>query len=212
MTGTRSSSATCSPAKYGWIEKFNHEYALREPTPNSRTLEIGPGNGAHLTFENLDDHEEYVALELRDSLAEQISDRHSNVRVLVGDCQEPFDLPADHFDRVLAIHVLEHLDNLPATLHEIARVIKPDGRLSVVIPCEGGRVYGLGRRVTVQRQFEKRYGIPYDPMIRYEHINEAREVLEELEPLFRIEHRSFFPARVPTVDLNVVLGLTLRPR
>jgi SAM-dependent methyltransferase len=200
------------PGRYGWIERFNHEYALRSAKPNARTLELGPGNGSHLKLEDLDAHEEYVGLELRASLAEQISDHHPNLRVVVGDCQEPFDLPSDHFDRVLAIHVFEHLDNLPATLGEVDRVLRPGGRLSVVVPCEGGRVYGLGRRLTVQRQFEKRYGVPYDDVIRSEHINTAREILEELDSRFQIEEQTYFPARVPSLELNVVLGLTLTPR
>jgi SAM-dependent methyltransferase len=200
------------PGKYGWIERFNHEYALRSARPNGRTLELGPGNGSHLLLEDLDAHEEYVGLELRESLAEQISNHHPNLRVVVGDCQEPFDLPSDHFDRVLAIHVFEHLDNLPATLREVDRVLKPDGHLSVVIPCEGGRMYGLGRRLTVQRQFEKRYHVPYADVIRAEHINTAREILDELEPRFRVDEQTFFPARVPSVDLNVVMGVTLTPR
>ena len=108
-----------------------------------------------------------------------------------------------------AIHVLEHLYNLPAALDEIARVLKPGGIFCVVIPCEGGRLYSLGRRFTTKRIFEKRYKTPYEWMIRQEHCNTAREVLVELERYFRVRTRRFFPLRVPAVDLNLVIGLEL---
>jgi len=201
--------ANVLPDSFGWIERFNHTYALRSSLEGSRTLEVGPGNGSHLSYEDLPRQEEYVALELRESLSSTITDQYPNVRIVVGDCQATLDFPDETFDRVLAIHVLEHLDNLPAALREIARVMKPTARFSVVIPAEGGLGYGLGRRLTVQRQFERRYDMPYEWIIRYEHINRAREVMAELQRTFRIEQRSFFPLRVPLVDLNLVIGLTL---
>ena len=115
----------------------------------------------------------------------------------------------DSFDRVLAIHVLEHLYNLPAALEKIARVLRPGGVFCVVIPCEGGRLYSLGRRFTTKRMFEKRYKTPYEWMIRQEHCNTAREVLAELDRHFQLRTRRFFPLRVPAVDLNLVIGLEL---
>jgi SAM-dependent methyltransferase len=199
------------PDNFGWIERFNDRYALRSAAGACRTLEIGPGNGSHLKVEDLSAHEEYVALELRPFLSQQI-DQHPNLKVVVGDCQDHLPYEDGAFDRVLAIHVLEHLDNLPAALQEVARVLKPTGRFSVVIPAEGGTAYALGRKATVQRRFEKRYNIPYREVIRYEHINTAREVLSELRRVFRVEHRTFFPTRLPSVDLNVTIGLTLSPR
>ena len=78
-----------------------------------------------------------------------------------------------------------------------------------MIPCEGGRLYSLGRRFTTKRMFEKRYKTPYEWMIRQEHCNTAREVLAELDRHFRVRTRRFFPLRVPAVDLNLVIGLEL---
>jgi hypothetical protein len=37
-------------------------------------------------------------------------------------------------------------------------------------------------------------------------------VIAELDRHFVREHRTFFPLRVPLVDANVVIGLTLRLR
>jgi hypothetical protein len=46
-------------------------------------------------------------------------------------------------------------------------------------------------------------------MIRQEHCNTAREILAELDRHFRVHTRSFFPLQVPSVDLNLVIGLEL---
>jgi SAM-dependent methyltransferase len=166
-------------------------------------LEIGAGTGTHVQFEPTGD---YVALEASDQLAAQIPKR-DGLSVVIADCEKRLPWDDDSFDRVLAIHVLEHLYNLPAALQEIARVLRPSGILCVVIPCEGGRLYSVGRRFTTKRMFEKRYRTPYEWMIRQEHCNTAREVLAELDRYFRVRTRRFFPLRVPAVDLNLVIGL-----
>jgi hypothetical protein len=41
-------------------------------------------------------------------------------------------------DRITVIYPLEHLQNLPAAVSEIDRLIEKDsGELAMVIPCEG---------------------------------------------------------------------------
>jgi SAM-dependent methyltransferase len=126
------------------------------------------------------------------------------------DCQESLPYASDHFDRVLAIHVLEHLPRLPSALAEIHRVLRADGELVVVIPCDPGVLYRVARWLSAERLFRKRYGQPYRWFIDREHINTPHEILEELGRLFTIEHRRFFPLRVPVIDLNLCLGLVLR--
>jgi SAM-dependent methyltransferase len=198
------------PNRFDHIVNFNNTYALRTAGHGTRTLEIGAGKGEYLRHEDTAG-KEYYALELRQELAANIEREFPNVHTLVGDCQKRIDVPDAFFDRVIAIHVLEHLNNLPATLDEVRRVIKPDGLFSIVIPCEGGALYHLGRQFTSKRIFEKRYSIGYEWMIHYEHINTAREVIDEVKSRFRLIDREFFPMRVPVVNLNVVLGMTVTP-
>jgi hypothetical protein len=82
----------------------------------------------------------------------------------------------------------------------------------VVIPCEGGLAYGLARRISAQRIFEKRYGQSYDWFIQREHINRPHEVMAELDTHFETVHRAWFPLGMPSVTLNLCIGITLRPR
>ena len=196
------------PKKYGLLERFNHRYPLRTARAGAKTLEIGAGIGGQLAFERLED-QQYAVLELRKDLAQQMQTAHPSVQVVVGDCQVEIPFEDHSFDRVLAIHVLEHMPNLPAALDEIQRILRPGGEISVVIPCEGGWAYTLARNISARRIFEKRYKQSYDWFVACEHVNRPAEIIDELMRRFRLTHRSFFPAIVPSVNLNLVIGLTL---
>jgi len=204
------------PKKYGLVDDFNHDYAVKHAPPEFRTtLEIGAGLGEHLAYEKLTEEQErnYVALEMRPNMAERIRERFPRIQTCVGDCQAELQFPAGHFDRILAIHVLEHLPNLPAAVREMRRLCHPArGIFSVVIPCEGGLAYTLARRISAQRIFEKRYGQSYAWFIQREHINRPAEILRELSRFFDVVHRSFFPLGVPLVFCNLCIGLTLKPK
>jgi len=199
------------PRRYGFIERFNHGFPVRNARPGGRVLEIGAGLGEHIAYENLSGTE-YYALELRPEMAEVIKKRFPNARTVIGDCQKRLDFPDNYFDRVLAIHVLEHLPDLPSTVKEVRRLLKPGGQFQVVIPCEGGLAYSLARRISARRIFEKRYKMSYDWCIGSEHINVPQEIFEELGPYFEIEKKSFFPLKVPFVFCNLVIGLNLKPK
>ena len=121
-------------SRFGWVSRFDHTFPTRSASSALRTLEIGAGTGTHVPFESTG---EYVALEASGDLAAQIP-RRDGLSVVVADCEKRLPWDDDSFDRVLAIHVLEHLYNLPAALEEVARVLRPDGVFCVVIPCEGG--------------------------------------------------------------------------
>ena len=204
------------PRRFGLVERFNHGYPMvYAPDGFCRTLEIGAGLGEHLEYERLTPEQEasYYALELRANMASRLRERFPRIQILVGDCQERLEFPDGFFDRILAIHVLEHLPNLPAALREMYRLCdKQKGVFTVVIPCEGSLAYGLARRISAQRIFERRYGQPYDWFIRREHINRPAEILAELGLYFQIEHRAYFPLRVPFLSCNLCIGLTLLPR
>ncbi len=197
--------------QFGPIVRFNHTYAARTAAPGTRTLEIGAGTGEHLLYEKYDG-QEYYALELRDELAQGLQTRFPDVKVIVGDCQKTIPVPDQFFDRVLAIHVLEHLADLPSTLSEVRRVLRPQGQFSVLIPCEGGLGYQLGRQFSSKRIFEKRYQTSYEWMISWDHLNQAGEVMRELDRHFVISHRTYYPLRAPSVHLNLVVILTLVAR
>ena len=197
--------------RYSFVDRFGHEYAARTFEKGCKTLDIGAGNGAHLKYENLD-AQEYTALEYSRELIQDINRLYPKVKTVIGDCQKPMDFQKDYFDRVLAIHVLEHLDNLPVTLGEVHRILRPGGKFSVIIPCEGGMLYSIGRKFSSEKMFKARYHQSYDWLIKYDHVNTAREVIAELKHLFNVDSSQHFPFFVPSVDMELVIGLTCTPR
>lgn len=153
---------TVLPRRYGAIERFNHTYPLRSLPERSdcRTLELGAGIGGHLAFEPLA-RQEYHCIELRDAMAAVIRETYPSVTTVVGDCQQRIPYDDGYFDRVVVIYVLEHLPNLPAAVAEVARVLKPGGAFSVVLPCDPGIAYEIARKISAERLFKARYRMPY---------------------------------------------------
>lgn len=198
------------PEKFGVVERFNHTYPLRH-IPQSKTfktLEIGAGLGAHIAFEDLS-LQEYHCIELRQNMADGILAKFPQVTVVVGDCQKDIPYADNTFDRVVVVHVLEHLPDLPGCVAEMRRVLKPGGLLSVVLPCDPGLAYALARKLSAERLFKKWYGLPYGWLIRREHINGPGEILSLLTEQFEPIDTAYFPLTVPVVAANLCIGITL---
>jgi SAM-dependent methyltransferase len=200
------------PTKYGLIERFNHGFVSQLPVEaGSRTLEIGAGLGAHSKFEDLQ-RQEYYCLEYRKEFCRELATLFPPDRVLCGDIEQRQPFTDAFFDRIVIIHVLEHLRNLPLALAEIRRLLKPSGVLDVVLPCEGGLAYSLARKISAERVFRKNFHMDYTPIIRNEHVSTYVEIMTEVDRLFVPQARSFFPLRVPISTINLCVALRLTPR
>ena len=193
---------------YGVIENFNHGYPaktnpFKTSTQKIKTLEIGAGLGEHIAYEDLS-NQDYSCLELRENMADVIKSKYPNINTIIGDVQKRTEFEDETFDRIIAIHVLEHLPNLPAALDEIYRILKNDGVFQVVIPCEGGLGYGFARWISSRRLFNKKFGnrgVSYLWLMKKtEHVNNASEILYELRRKFKSSTpppKSIFPYVFP---------------
>jgi SAM-dependent methyltransferase len=205
------------PQRFGVVEKFNHSFPVRHSQPGFRTtLELGAGLGEHLHYERLSEEQErnYYCNEFRENMAAEIRRRFPRVNTAVGDCQERLDFQDGFFDRVIAVHVLEHLPRLPDAIREAHRLVnKSTGRFLVVIPTEGSPAYTLARKLSAERVWKRHFKAPYAEFYKREHINLPHELFEELDRWFTVERRAFFPLPfLPLVFCNLCIGLVLRPR
>jgi SAM-dependent methyltransferase len=201
------------PLRFGAVEGFNHNYPLRflPQQARFRTLELGAGIGAHIGYEDLS-RQDYHCIELRQNMADEIVRRFPAITATVADCQQRTPYDNASFDRVVVVHVLEHLPDLPACLDEVNRLLKPGGLFSVVLPCDPGMAYGLARKISAERIFKKRYNMPYGWFIGREHINSPDEILTLMTERFDEVDRTYFPLRVPVTTFNLCIGTTMKKR
>jgi SAM-dependent methyltransferase len=204
------------PKKFGVINRFNHTYVVKHSLPDFKcTLEIGGGDGEHLNYESLNNEQKknYTAIDIRQNMVTAFKENQPGVNCIVGDIQSRTPMNTDSFDRVIAIHVLEHLPDLPSAIAEIYRLIDKDkGQLSVVIPCEGSLAYWAARKISAERIFKKRYHMSYGWFISREHINKPKEIIEELSKRFCVTSTTYFPIPIKVKALNLCIGLTLEPK
>ncbi len=146
-------------------------------------------------------------------MAKKISIKYPAVNVVIGDAQNlPF--KSDYFDRVLAIHVLEHLPDLPSAIQEVNRVMKKNvnAQFCALIPVEGSFAYSFARNISARRIFEKRFKQSYDWVIKSEHINLPDEIFIELKKFFNFRKVKYFPFNVPFKAINLCIGLIMLPK
>jgi hypothetical protein len=56
-------------------------------------------------------------------------------------------------------------------------MLREDGQLRAGIPSEGGFLWGASWRCTTGILYRLRTGLPYAPLMRSEHINDAEEIV-----------------------------------
>jgi len=196
--------------QWSMLDRFNSTYLVRNMhiADGMRTLELGAGNGDHLEYEDLD-RQEYWVNDRRASQIDLIQSRFPNVKAIHSDCQEGFDVPDSHFDRIIANNVLEHLTNLPKAIQQFDRLLSDKGQLGIIIPCDPGFAYRFGKFFTTERAFKKRYKQSYTWFTDSEHINAPEEVMHVLLKRFKIVHRQYFPFIVPIKHINLMFGMVL---
>lgn len=169
----------------------------------SNVLEIGAGTLAHLPFVR-HRFDRYIASDFDQAVLDFLSDKElpRGVELLK---LEAGALPFDNntFERLIASHVLEHLPFPRLVIQEWVRVLKPGGVLSLILPCDPGWAWRLGRYLGPRRQ-AKRSGLPYDYYMACEHINSIFNLNQILKYHFPNRQVVWWPLRLPLPDLNLI--------
>ena len=110
--------------------------------------------------------------------------------------------PDHSFDRLIATHVLEHLPNPVNVLREWNRVVRENGIISIVLPCDPGMLWRIGRHLGPRRNARK-LGIAYDYLQAAEHINSIFYLVVFIRYHFDLATEFWYPTRIPAPDLNL---------
>jgi hypothetical protein len=170
-------------------ERWMHRKVAEDVTgpPAKATLELGAGNLNQLPYEP--HSQPYDIVEPFRELYESSPSR-ARVRNIYEDISE---IPSEHrYDRVTSIAVLEHICNLPELVARAALLLADGGSFRAGIPSEGTILWRLGWQMTTGPAFRARHNLDYKVLMRYEHVNTAREIEEVLRYFFAETRTSVF--------------------
>lgn len=173
-------------------------------TKFSEVLEVGAGTGVHLAHIK-HQFDRYVMTDLNAPFLDAATLKkhpHGDKVVAMSQDATKLDFESSSFDRVIAAHVLEHLPKPHEVLREWIRVLRPGGTLSLVLPCDPGFAWRLGRSVGARGKFTKA-GIDYDYWMAREHINAINNLVAFVRFYFRSRVESWRPLLVPSMDINL---------
>jgi ubiquinone/menaquinone biosynthesis C-methylase UbiE len=199
----------CERTLAGFFLHRSHELlenTLPKGGPYNRILEVGAGTGHHLSYVK-PDFQQYVMTDGNDTMLEIASRKFSDqllLKKLVLEKQNAIALsyPDNSFDRLIATHVLEHLPNPVNALKEWNRVVRPNGIISLVLPCDPGMLWRLGRHFGPRRNAKKQ-GIVYDYLQAVEHVNSIFNLVVFIQYHFETVFELWYPTRLPIPDMNL---------
>jgi 2-polyprenyl-3-methyl-5-hydroxy-6-metoxy-1,4-benzoquinol methylase len=118
--------------KHSALPEEHHRWYLPLIEPGSNVLDLGADRGGH-ALPLAEKGCTITCLEVSETaIAEAV--KHPNIQFVRADLEKPLALDAESFDAVLALDVLEHLNNRDRFLLEIARVVKSGGKVLLAAP------------------------------------------------------------------------------
>ncbi|MFR5799955.1 MULTISPECIES: class I SAM-dependent methyltransferase [Bacillota] len=165
------------------LEHWLHKQVANSSDKNKKTLEIGAGTLNQLDFER---PQVYDIVEPYKKLYENSSNL-KYVRNVYSDISEVTD---KKYDRIISVACFEHVENLPDVVQASTELLAPGGKLCVSIPNEGRFLWKFAYTMTTGREFKKLFGLEYETLMRYEHINTADEIEQILKYYYSNVKRS----------------------
>jgi hypothetical protein len=151
-----------------------------------KTLEIGAGNLNHLEYEP--SSKQYDIVEPFDDLYANSPHRSRIDKIY----QNVHEITNSRYDRIVSIATFEHICDLPSVIGKSGLLLEPQGRLRVAIPSEGTLLWALGWKLTTGIEFRLRHHLDYGVLMRYEHVNSAKDVANTLRYFFNSVRQSVF--------------------
>jgi SAM-dependent methyltransferase len=191
-----------------WFLRRSHRWCEQAFLPSQRfddVVEVGAGTGVHIDFVR-HAYRRYFITDLNTSMLERAGPqrraRQGGQVVVRAEDATRLGFEDASVDRLIAAHVLEHLPRPDRVLNEWARVVRPGGVISIVLPCDPGIAWRLGRSLGPRRRFQA-LGIDYDYWMAREHINPIGNLVNFIRYYFPRLREQWLPLRVPSIDANL---------
>lgn len=185
---------------------FLLEKTLPVKENSERLLEVGAGSGHHFPYVK----QSFKKYTMTDGSTEMLSlasekfagEISSGLIEIEQQDATKLSYSDSSFDRLIATHVLEHLINPVSVLREWNRVVKPGGLISIVLPCDPGMLWRMGRHLGPRRNARK-LGLEYDYLQAAEHVNSIFNLVVFIRHHFESLSELWYPAKIPLPDLNL---------
>ena len=195
-----------------YCQNWGHIVTEKMLGDGTLTLDLGCGAFDHMPF--ADSKKKYTCLDLDKEVLEIGKEKYPDVEAVCASAEKlPFE--DNYFDNVVSVFSLEHIKGLDACVAELARVLKPQGCLSMALPTEGF-IFRMGRRFTSARYAKKYLGIKsvreYEEIVAQNHVNSLEKILSALSGHFLIERKVWFPFGIfGGKNLNINLAVKAKP-
>ncbi len=162
------------------VESWMHKQVAKDLDGRPKmTLEIGAG-----TLNQLKHEPECGPYDIVEPFKElysgsQLLRRLRNIYADISEVPE-----SARYDRITSVATFEHVCNLPEVVAKCGLLLNRDGSLRVSIPSEGTPLWTLGWKATTGLEFRIKHGLDYGLLMRYEHVNTAREIEQVLRFFF----------------------------
>ncbi len=199
----------------GSVLTRTHDLIERDLDPDqhiSQVLEVGAGTGVHLAFVR-HEFDRYVMTDHSATTLERAEIPAALRPKVEFDTVDAAKLhyPDDSFDRVIATHVLEHMQNPHAVIREWCRVLRPGGVLSLILPCDPGLAWRIGRYFGPRKKATGS-GIDYDYWMAREHVNSINNLVTFVRFYFDDRRERWWPLPfIGLPDINLIYAVNARP-
>jgi len=163
------------------MESWMHKKVAEDVknSTNKSTLEIGAGTLNQLKYEKTQPYdiiEPFSELYANSPYITQIRNIYKDIGEIDNSVK---------YDRITSIATFEHILDLPKVVAKCALLLNENGTLRVSIPNEGTILWKLGWKFTTGVEFKVKYGLNYEILMKYEHVNTANEIEKILNYFFK---------------------------
>ncbi|SHO80672.1 hypothetical protein MNB_SV-15-275 [hydrothermal vent metagenome] len=143
-------------------------------------LEIGAGTLNHIKFEK-----KYLFYDIVEPMPFLYKDSQY-LKDINNIYKSSKDIPNNIlYDNIISIAVLEHITDLPSELVRLSKKLNDKGVMQISIPTEGSFLWYCSWRFVTGISFYLKYKLDYKPFMKYEHVNNSKEIEILIRYLFK---------------------------